>query len=82
MAAMADKIADLLIKRDFDEPPEVRLIKDFIRKRLDADAGVTVQPHQIIIDVKGAALAGALRMHIHELKRLCATDKRLLIRIR
>ncbi len=79
---MADKIADLLMKRDFDEPPEVRLIKEFIRKQLDADAGVAVQQHQIIIEVKGAALAGALRMQLHKLKKLCATDKRLIIRIR
>jgi hypothetical protein len=78
---MADSIADLLRNRDFEEPPEVRVIKDFIRKRFDADAQVTVQPRQIIIGVKGAALAGALRMHLHELKRLCATDKRLVIRI-
>lgn len=79
---MADKIADLLIKRDFDEPPEVRLIKDFIRKRFDAESSVSLQTHQIIIQVKGAALAGALRMQIHELAKLCASDKRLVIRIR
>jgi hypothetical protein len=78
---MADSIADLLRNRDFEEPPEVRIIKDFIRKRFDADANVTVRPSQIIIGVKGASLAGALRMHLHELKRLCASDKRLIIRI-
>lgn len=78
---MADSIADLLGNRDFEEPPEVRIIKDFIRKRFDAEASVTIQPHQIIIGVKESSLAGALRMHLHELKRLCATDKRLIIRI-
>lgn len=78
---MSDSIADLLSKRDFDEPPEVRLIKDFIRKRFDVDVSVTIQQHQIIIGVKGAALAGALRMHLHELQRLVASNKRLVIRI-
>jgi hypothetical protein len=79
---MADSIADLLSKRDFEEPPEVRIIKDFIRKRFDDDVSVSIQQHQIIIGVPSSALAGALRMHLHELKRLCTTDKRLLIRIR
>ncbi len=78
---MTDSLADLLRKRDFEEPPEVRIIKDFIRKRFDAHVSVTVQERQIIIGVKGSSLAGALRMHLHELKKLCATEKRLLIRI-
>lgn len=78
---MADSIGDLLIKRDFEEPPEVRLIKDFIRKRFDVDVSVSIQQHQIIIGVAGSALAGALRMHLHELQRLVASEKRLVIRI-
>lgn len=78
---MSDSIADLLGKRDFDEPPEVRLIKDFIRKRFDVDVSVSIRPSQIIIGVTSSALAGALRMHLHELQRLIASDKRLIIRI-
>jgi len=79
---MTDSIADLLSKRDFEEPPEVRIIKEFIRKRFDADAAVSLQQQQIIIAVNSSALAGALRMDLHELQRLCTTDKKLLIRIR
>lgn len=78
---MAESLADLLRKRDNEEPPEVGIIKNFVRKRFDADAAVTVQPRQIIINVKGSSLAGALRMQLHELKRLCDTEKRLIIRI-
>lgn len=78
---MTDSLADLLGKRNFEEPPEVRTIKDFVRKRFNADVSVAVQPRQIIIGVSGSSMAGALRMHLHELKKLCATDKRLVIRI-
>lgn len=80
MHIMTDSIADLLRKRDFEEPPEVRIIKQFIRERFDADASVLVQQRQIIIGVEGSSLAGALRMHLHQLQRLCATEKRLIIR--
>jgi hypothetical protein len=78
---MTDSIGDLLGKREFEEPPEVRLIKDFVRKRFDVDVTVALQQHQIIIGVKSSALAGALRMHLHELQELIASKKRLVIRI-
>ena len=81
MQGMSDSLADLLQKRGFEEPPEVRIIKSFIRERFGADASVTVQQRQIIIGVSGSSLAGALRMRLHELGKLCATDKRLIIRI-
>ncbi len=78
---MSDSIADLLSKRDFEEPPEVRIIKDFIRKQFDVDVSVAIQQQQIIIGVTSSALAGALRMHLHEIQRLLVSDKKLVIRI-
>lgn len=81
MQGMSDSLADLLQKRGFEEPPEVQIIKNFIRERFGADASVTVQQRQIIIGVSGSSLAGALRMQLHELAKLCGTDKRLIIRI-
>ncbi len=81
MHSVTDSIGDLLAKRDFEEPPEVRIIKDFVKQRFGVDADVMVQQRQIIISVQGSAQAGALRMHLHQLKKLCASDKRLVIRI-
>lgn len=79
--AMSDAIGNLLPRGRYDEPPEVRLIKDFVQEKYRQPVGVTVQPNQLIIQVKSAALAGALRMHLHELQELCQTTKRLVIRI-
>ncbi len=78
---MTDSIGDLLPKGRFEEPPEVRVIKEFVQKKFRQPVGVTVQPAQIIIQVKSAALAGALRVHLHELQELCQTEKHLVIRI-
>lgn len=78
---VTNKLSDLLGNKNFEEPKEVRTIKDFVRKRLNANVSVTMQQHQIIIGVNSSALAGALRMHLHDLQKLCATDKKLLIRI-
>lgn len=78
---MTDSLADILGKRSYNEPPEVGIIKRFIKETFDAEAQVAVQERQIIIGVRSAALAGSLRMRLHELKKLCETDKRLIIRI-
>ncbi len=78
---MADSIGDLLPKHRFDEPDELLVIRDFLREHYKTTCQLTVQPRQIVIAVKGASLAGAIRMRLHELQALCQTDKRLVLRI-
>lgn len=78
---MTDPIGNLLPKRRYEEPPEVRIIKAFVLDTFQQPVAVAVQPTQITIQVKSAALAGALRVHLHELQELCHTEKRLVIRI-
>lgn len=78
---MTDSLADILGKRAYDEPPEVTIIKTFVRDQYKSAVGVTVQERQIVLTVSGSALAGTLRMHLHELKKMCQTEKRLIIRI-
>ena len=78
---MADSISDILGKKQFEEPPEVEIIKHFVQEKFQSPVSVTIQTHQIVIGVSGAALAGSLRMYLHELQALCQTDKRLVIRI-
>lgn len=78
---MTNSLGNLLSQGRFEEPPEVRTIKDFVQEKFQQPASVTIQPAQIIIQVKSAALAGALRTHLYELQELCQTDKRLVIRI-
>jgi hypothetical protein len=80
MKVMA-KIGELLDKSRFAEPPEIKLIKDFVLSQFKTEVSVTIHPRTITIGVQSAALAGALRMHLHELQQLCETDKRLVIRI-
>lgn len=78
---MSDAIGDLLPKGRYQEPPEVRIIKDFVQDKYKQAVQVSVQPAQIIIQVKGAALAGALRPELYQLQELCQTEKRLVLRI-
>lgn len=76
-----EHLGDILAGRHIDEPAEVQIIKRFVREQFKTSTTVTIQPQQIIINVRGAALAGALRPRLPEIKRLCATEKRLVLRI-
>jgi hypothetical protein len=76
-----ETIKDLLRQRQHAEPAEVGVIKVYVRKQFQSEVGVTVQDKTIVISVPGAALAGSLRPHLYNLKNLCRTDKRLIIRI-
>lgn len=78
---MSDSLNDILSKFSFDEPPEIRRVKDFIRTKYQIDASVAISGNQLIITVPGAALAGSLRMQTVSLQKAADTTKRLVIRI-
>ena len=78
---MSESLGSLLAGRNIDQPPEVAIIQKFVEERFHSKPEVVVQEKQILITVKGAALAGALRPHLPDLKDACQTDKRLVIRI-
>lgn len=74
-------LGDVLSAKNFSEPKEIGVIKKYVKDIFKSDAQVTIHPKQIVISVNSAALAGTLRLHLHELAKLCQTDKRLTIRI-
>ena len=78
---MADKIGDVIDLDRFAEPDEIQIIREFLQDKFNSTGQVKIQDTQIIISVHGAALAGALRVHLHELQQRCNTKKRLVIRI-
>jgi len=78
---MTNSLADLMPLGRFAEPPEVQIIKDYVMDRYQQPVQVTVQSKQIIIAVKSSALAGTLRLQLHQLQEICQTQKRLVLRI-
>jgi hypothetical protein len=66
---MTNSLADLLANK-WEEPAEMSTIKDFVRKKYNAQ-----------VSAPNAALAGTLRMNISELQKTLNTEKRLVIRI-
>jgi hypothetical protein len=78
---MTDSIGDLLQNRRIEEPPEIKIIQEFVESKYHLTPQVMVNQQQIVIGVKSAALAGTLRPQLPQIKDLCQTDKRLVIRI-
>lgn len=74
-------LQDILGHKDFDQPPEIEIIKTFVRKNLSADVGVVLQTYSITITTPSASLAGSLRPKLYKLKKELNTDKKLFIRI-
>lgn len=79
---MTNSLKDILDGRaKSNEPPEFGIIKRYMMKHFKIVPKLAMSNKNIIISVPHAALAGSLRMSLHELKEECNTDKRLVIRI-
>ena len=64
-----------------DEPPEVRAIKDYVRRYYEGEVKVTMQPHAVVVAARSAALIGSLRLNLPKLQEAAKTDKRILLRV-
>jgi hypothetical protein len=76
-----DGLSDILARKDFDIPPEVRAIKEYVRRYYGAEVSVTMQPHTIAIAAPSAGLIGTLRLNLPKLQAAANTDKRIILRI-
>ena len=76
-----DDLRNILQRRDFDEPPEVRAIKEYVRRYYDTEVRVTMQQHAIVVSARSAALIGSIRLNLPKLQAAANTDKRILLRI-
>lgn len=76
-----DDIADILSRKDFDTPPEVQAIKEYVRRHYDYEVTVTVQLRTIIIAARSSGLIGTLRLNSSSLQKAANTTKRLVFRL-
>ena len=76
-----DSLFTILSDKNFDEPPEMSSVKKYMQDEFKADVPVQVRDKDIVVTVPNAAMAGALRMRVPEMKRRCQLSKRVTIRI-
>lgn len=76
-----DSLFDILTHKDYDLPPEVTAIKQYVRDEFNEEVEVLLRDKEIVIIARSSALIGALRMHGPRLKKAAETDKRLSFRV-
>ncbi len=77
---MTNSLADIMANK-WEEPPEIKAIKDYVRVEFKSAVAIKVSDKQILINAPSAALAATLGMHIIDLQKAAKTDKKLVIRI-
>lgn len=78
---MSQAIGDVLQNRNYSEPPEIRLIKEFVLAEIGVTPSVSVNSDTFIVKVPGAAAAGALRTRLFRLQKQLGGKRRVIIRI-
>lgn len=78
---MTQKLGDLLTERNYSEPPDISLIKEFVYKSIGVQPKVSITAESYIVSVPSAAAAGSLRSHVFKLKKQLDSPRRILIRI-
>lgn len=68
-------------KRPPQTPPEITVIKTYVREQLDEPCSVRISQSTIQIIVSHGTIATELRSHLVSLQEQLATDKRLRISI-
>ncbi|CAN5192133.1 hypothetical protein BH09PAT3_BH09PAT3_1460 [soil metagenome] len=76
-----DSLFDILKRKDYDLPPEVVAIKQYVRDEFQAEVEVMMREKDIVIAGRSSALIGSLRMHGPRIKKAAKTDKRIVFRI-
>jgi len=76
-----DNLADILARKDFDQPTEITALKRYVLEHFGVDVLVSIRGEQLVISAPSSSLINTLRLHQLDLKRACATEKKLVFRI-
>ena len=79
---MADKLGDLLQRRDAqNEPDEFSIIRKYVQDRFEVTPKLSITKSGISIGVPNSEIASNLRFELFELGQKLKSKKRLFIRI-
>ena len=75
-----DNLADILARKDFDQPNEITILKRYVLEHFGADVSVAIRGEQLVVSAPSSSLINTLRLHQVDLKRACGTEKRFVFR--
>lgn len=79
---MSDSLGDILQGRSqSSQPPEFAIMSRYISDKYGILPGLALSNNNIVIRVPNAAVAGSLRLELHQLAQIAQTKRHLIIRI-
>lgn len=76
-----DSMADILGRYTPKEPDEIGAVKKYISDNFGAESTVGLHGETLVITVKSASLANALRLRLLSLQKAANTKKKFMFRI-
>lgn len=78
---MSNSLGDILGKRGLSEPPEIKLIKEFVQKEIDLTPDVRVTKTTFVVSIPSASAANTLRFKLFQLQRSLGHERKIIIKI-
>lgn len=78
---MTDSLSDILGKRQYSEPPEVAIIKEFVKSEIGETPKVSVSDGNFYVLISSSAAAGNLRFKLFQLQRSLGHAHKIIIRV-
>jgi len=75
-----DSLQEILGKKNFAAPDEVKAVKDYMQRRYKSDCSIQIQRDTLILKVPNSSLASTVRLEQNRLIDACHLKKRLVIR--
>jgi hypothetical protein len=76
-----ESMADLLSKYSPQEPEEITAVKRYIFEQFGVESSVGLHGETLVITVRSASLANALRLRLPALKKRAGTNRKIMFRI-
>ncbi len=76
-----DSLQELLSRYDPKEPDEIAAVKRYVLDEFGAKATVGLHGETLVITVKSASLANALRLRVLSLQKVAHTKRKIMFRI-
>jgi hypothetical protein len=76
-----DSLQDILGQKKFIAPDEITAVKTYIFRRYKSGCRVKTERDNLVLTVRGSALAATIRLEQNQLIAACGLKKRLVIRI-
>lgn len=77
---MTDSLGDLLQKFDRSEPPEIQIIKEYVKEHIGIEPGVAITKAGFIVSLPNSSAAGTLRFKLFQLQRQLGHERKIIIK--